>query len=145
LLCTVDAQGSFDKYRGFDLVKANRQEAESALGRALQGDLDYCLAGKALLERLGASAAVITRGAEGLSLVSRTGGCQHLAAANRSEVFDVTGAGDTIVAVATLAWLAGASPLQAAQLANVAAGLVVRKLGNGTASPDELALAIAAM
>jgi bifunctional ADP-heptose synthase (sugar kinase/adenylyltransferase) len=88
---------------------------------------------------------MITRGAEGLSLVAKAGACQHLAAANRSEVFDVTGAGDTIVAVATLAWLAGASPLQAAQLANAAAGLVVRKLGNGTVSPDELERALAPM
>jgi rfaE bifunctional protein kinase chain/domain len=145
LLCSVDTQGSFDKYKGFDLIKANRQETEGALGRILQSDLDYCIAGQEVLDRLGASAAVITRGAEGLSLVATTVGCLHLAAANRSEVFDVTGAGDTIVAVATLAWLAGASPLQAAQLANAAAGLVVRKLGNGTVSPDELERALAPM
>lgn len=143
VLCAVDAQGSFDKYVGFDIVKANRQEAENAQSRTLQGDNDYFQAGQELLDRLGASAAVITRGAEGLSLISRTDGCQHIAAANRSEVFDVTGAGDTIVAVMTVAWLAGASPRQAAQLANVAAGLVVRKLGNGTVSPTELAAAVA--
>lgn len=142
LLCTVDAQGSFEKYAGFDVVKANRQEAEQALKRTFHGDLDYCQAGRELLDLLGALAVVITRGPEGLSLVSKTDGCQHIAAANRSEVFDVTGAGDTVVAVMTLAWLAGASPGQAAQLANLAAGLVVRKLGNGTVSPEELMAAL---
>ena len=142
-LCTVDAQGSYDKYASFDVVKTNRQEAEASLGRILENDCDYCQAGRELLGLLGAAAAMITRGAEGLSLISKTGGCQHLPAANRSEVFDVTGAGDTVIAVATLAWLAGASPWQAAHLANLAAGLVVRKLGNGTVSPEELAAALA--
>lgn len=145
LLRAVDAQGAFEKYAGFDLIKANREETSSALGHALQSDDDYCQAGQELLNQLGASAAVITRGAEGLSLISRIDGCRHLAAANRSEVFDVTGAGDTVVAVATLALLCGASHWQAAQLANLAAGMVVRKLGNGTVSPEELAVAAATM
>ncbi len=142
LRCTVDAQGSFAKYSGFDLIKANRQEAETELGRELVSDTDYCQAGGELLDLLNASAAVLTRGAEGLSLVSRAEGCRHLEAANRSEVFDVTGAGDTIIAVVTLAWLAGASLWQAAELANLAAGLVVRKLGNGIVSPEELSEAV---
>ena len=63
-------------------------------------------------------------------------------AANRSEVFDVTGAGDTVVAVATLALAAGQDPLVAATLANSAAGLVVRKLGVAAPSRDELAWAV---
>jgi bifunctional ADP-heptose synthase (sugar kinase/adenylyltransferase) len=66
----------------------------------------------------------------------------HLPAANRSEVFDVTGAGDTVIAVLTLALAAGVDLLAAARLANYAAGLVVRKLGNATATPEELAWAI---
>jgi len=136
--CTVDAQGSFEKYAGFNLIKANRHEVETALGRRLCSDEDFRRAGEELLDRLGAQAAVITRGADGLSLVTREDGCRHLPAANRSEVFDVTGAGDTIIAVVTLAWAAGASLWQAAQLANQAAGLVVRKLGNAVTSQVEL-------
>lgn len=141
-LCTVDAQGSFDKYAGFDLLKANRQEAEAAVGHALHTDEDYHQAGQELLERLGMEAVIITRGAEGLAVVGRDEGYHHLPAANRSEVFDVTGAGDTVIAVATLAWVAGADPLAAARLANYAAGLVVRKLGNAVTTPSELSWAV---
>ncbi len=141
-LCTVDAQGAFGKYPGVDLVKGNRQEIEAALSRELVSDDDHRWAGDRLCRDLGTELVVITRGAEGLSLTSRTEGYAHLPAANRTEVFDVTGAGDTVIAVATLALLAGGSALAAASLANLAAGLVVRKLGNAVPSADELHWAI---
>lgn len=141
-LCAVDAQGSFDKYVGFHLIKGNQQEVQDALQRVLHSEEDYRLAGQALLERLRAQAVMITRGGEGVSLVACGIPYQHLPAANRMEVFDVTGAGDTIIAVATLAWVAGATPDLSASLANYAAGLVVRKLGNATVTPDELAWAV---
>jgi rfaE bifunctional protein kinase chain/domain len=141
-LCTVDAQGSFDKYSGFELIKGNRQEIETALSCVLRGDEDYRRAGEELLERLSAKAVIVTRGAEGLSLIVRGTGCWHFAAANRTEVFDVTGAGDTVIAVATLALLAGGSAAAAAALANEAAGCVVRKLGNAAVTPQELASAV---
>lgn len=141
-LRTVDAQGAFFKYTEFDLIKGNRQEIEAALDRPLGEEEDYHLAGAQLLNELAANAVLITRGAEGLSLVTREEGYYHLPAANRTEVFDVTGAGDTIIAVSTLALVAGASALAAARLANYAAGLVVRKLGNAVATPEELAWAI---
>jgi len=142
-LCTVDAQGSFEKYVGFDLIKANRHEIETALDCRLSSEDGYRRAGERLLYDLKAGAVIITRGAEGLSLVSDTGHHIHLPAANRTEVFDVTGAGDTVIAVATLALLAGANATQAARLANYAAGLVVRKLGNAVVTAEELTQAIA--
>jgi len=141
-LCAVDAQGSFGKYAGFQLLKGNRREAEAAIGRELHAEEDYQQAGQELLERLGVEAVIITRGAEGLSLIDRQRGYHHLPAANRSEVFDVTGAGDTVIAVATLALVAGADLLLAARLANYAAGLVVRKLGNAVTTVAELAWAV---
>jgi rfaE bifunctional protein kinase chain/domain len=141
-LCTVDAQGSFHKYRGFDVIKGNRQEIEAALGRTLQNEDDYREAGERLLDDLDAQAILITRGAEGLSLIAHDEGYHHIPAANRSEVYDVTGAGDTVIAVATLALVAGAGYLAAARLANYAAGWVVRKLGNAVTEPDELAWAV---
>lgn len=141
-LCTADAQGSFHKYRGFDLIKGNRQEIEAALVCQLQDEEDYRLAGERLLNDMGVNAAIITRGAEGLSLIARNEGYHHLPAANRSEVFDVTGAGDTVIAIATLALVAGSSTGMAARLANYAAGWVVRKLGNAVATADELAWAV---
>ncbi|RIK42083.1 MAG: D-beta-D-heptose 7-phosphate kinase, partial [Chloroflexi bacterium] len=75
---------------------------------------------------------------DGAALVTRTAYCE-VPAANRSEVFDVTGAGDTVVAVMTAALLAGATHLQAARIAQAAAGVVVRKWGNAQATPDEIA------
>jgi len=141
-LCTVDAQGTFHKYGGFDLMKGNRQEIEAALGCQLRSEEDYRLGGEQLLNELDVGAVIITRGAEGLSLIARNEGYSHLPAANRTEVFDVTGAGDTVIAVATLALVGGASVSAAARLANYAAGLVVRKLGNAVATADELAWAI---
>ena len=80
---------------------------------------------------------MVTRGAEGLS-VATPGGYRHFPAANVSEVFDVTGAGDTVIAVLTLALVAGADPWQAADLANRAAGLVVRRIGNYAPAVAEL-------
>jgi rfaE bifunctional protein kinase chain/domain len=141
-LSIVDAQGAFEKYTGFDLIKGNRQEIETTSARRLYDEDDYRLTGERLLDRLHARAVIITRGAEGLSLIAREEGHFHFPAANRTEVFDVTGAGDTIVAVATLALVAGANVSTAAQLANYAAGWVVRRLGNAVATPDELAWAV---
>jgi rfaE bifunctional protein kinase chain/domain len=142
-LCTVDAQGTFEKYAGFDLIKGNRHEIEAALDCRLSSEDDYRRAGKRLLHDLKSGAVIITRGADGLSLISDTGDHIHLPAANRTEVFDVTGAGDTVIAVATLALLAGANATEAARLANYAAGLVVRKLGNAVVTAEELTQAIA--
>lgn len=140
-LCTVDAQGSFHKYAGFDLIKGNRQEIQTALTCKLHDEEGYRLAGETLLKHLSVNAVIITRGPDGLSLIARDEGYHHLPAANRTEVFDVTGAGDTVIAVATLALVAGSSASLAARLANYAAGWVVRKLGNAVATADELAWA----
>jgi rfaE bifunctional protein kinase chain/domain len=141
-LLTVDSQGDLHKFRGFDLVKCNRREAEAVLGRELRTEADFQGAGEQLLAELESSAVLITRGDEGMSLASRDAESLHIPAANRSEVFDITGAGDTVIAVVTLAMVAGLSITEAVYLANYAAGLVVRKLGNATATQDELAWAI---
>ena len=139
---TVDSQGDLLKFRGCDVVKCNRREAEALFGRDLRDDSDYEEAGDSLLADLGSAAVIFTRGAEGMSVVSKDRGTCHIGAANRSEVFDVTGAGDTVIAVATLALAAGLDIVEAAVLANYAAGLVVRKLGNATPTEEELSWAI---
>lgn len=139
---TVDSQGDLYNFSGFDLVKCNRREAEAVLRRPLLTDEACEEAGERLLSDLEAKAILITRGGEGISLTTRDGGSFHILAANRSEVFDVTGAGDTVIAVATLALAAGLDPVIGAYLANYAAGLVVRKLGNATVTPEELRWAV---
>jgi len=146
LVC-ADSQGRLGHFAGFDLAKCNHHEAREYLawttGRscALEKEQDFEEATTRLRHELKVGTLLVTRGSDGLSLHSRAG-YVHLPAANRTEVFDVTGAGDTVVAVATLALAAGTDPLVAAMLANFAAGLVVRKLGVAAPSPDELAWAV---
>jgi len=141
-LVTVDSQGDLAKFSGCDLVKCNAAEAQAALNRPLIREADFRQATALLLESLGARYIVITRGAEGMSLQGRDVPYACLPAANRSEVYDVTGAGDTVIAVLTLGLAAGADLVTAARLANVAAGLVVRKLGNAVVTPQELQAAL---
>jgi rfaE bifunctional protein kinase chain/domain len=142
-LTTVDSQGELEKFAGFDLIKCNQGEAERVLGGPL-GDHDQRAAALgALRERLGGGALVVTRGGDGAALATPAGYAE-VAAVNRSEIFDVTGAGDTVVAVMTAALLAGpdVTAAAAAQLAQAAAGVVVRKWGNAQASRAEIAQAL---
>lgn len=140
-IATVDSQGDLHLFSGFTVVKANREDATVALGDPLTSADVMATAGDRLRRELGATALLITRGGDGMSLLAEDT-CLHVPAANRSEVFDVTGAGDTVIAVLTLALAAGTSLVEAVHLANHAAGIVVRKLGNATPTPDELRAAI---
>ena len=143
LLLTVDSQGSLLRFHGFDLVRANRQETEATLGRALKSDEDFRFACVELLERLDAKVVVITRAGDGLTVGLRDGRCVHVPSANRSEVYDVTGAGDTVIAVLTLALACGVDAVVAAQLATYAAGIVVRHVGVAVTTLAELRAVIA--
>lgn len=141
-LTTVDTQGNLDAYRAFDLVKCNQGEAEATLRREITTVRQVQEACEDLLDGLHAQYVVITRGAEGIAGLSRREGFSILPAANRTEVYDVVGAGDTVIAVLTLALAARIPFAQALRLANYAAGLVVRKLGNAVATQQELCWAI---
>lgn len=87
----------------------------------------------------------ITRGEEGMSLFDRAGFTQHIPAFSRTEVFDVTGAGDTVVTALTLGLTAGASFWEAAVLGNLAASIVVRQFGTTTTTPTEMKAALQAL
>jgi rfaE bifunctional protein kinase chain/domain len=141
-LLAVDSQGDLHRFAGFGLLKANQSEVEASLGVKLDCEEAFDNACRRLLQDLGARVVLITRGANGMSVMEAGGKPTHIPVANRSEVFDVTGAGDTAVAVASLALAAGARPVVAAHLANYAAGLVVRKLGNATTTVEEMQEAI---
>ena len=142
-ILTVDSQGDLFKFKNFTLVKCNREEAESVLGQPLPSDGNlFRRVGQRLQKKLNTQVMLITRGSDGMSLVDARGACLHIPAANRSEVFDVTGAGDTVIAAFTLALAGGASVSQAAHISNHAAGLVVRRLGNATVTLPELEKAI---
>jgi len=138
LLLTADAQGDLDKYRGFNLIKCNRAEAESYLNTKLSDEKDFVSALDVLLKRLEAQAILVTRGAQGLSINVKDKGYTHLPATNIAEVYDVTGAGDTVIAVATLALASGADFVEAARLANIAGGIAVRGWGNVMVTRGEM-------
>jgi rfaE bifunctional protein kinase chain/domain len=142
-LLTADAQGQFDKYVGFALVKCNATEAATFLQRELRGADDFAAAARELCDRLALTRAmVITRGADGATLADCAGEIQHCPAPAVTDVYDTVGAGDTAIAVLTLAVAAGASLREATMLANVASGLVVRRFGNYAPKPDELLAAL---
>ncbi|MBI5880001.1 MAG: ribokinase [Chloroflexi bacterium] len=143
LLLTVDSQGDLMRFSGFDLVRANRQETEQTLGRALVSADDFRAACEGLLRQLAARVVVITRAGEGLSIGTRDGRYAHVPAVNVSEVYDVTGAGDTVIAVLTLALACGVDPLDAAQIATYAAGIVVKHIGVAVVTVADLKAALA--
>jgi len=131
----------FRLYRRVALVTPNQKEAEQATGIAIRTDRDLRAAGERMLKMLGCGAALVTRGEQGMSLFPSGGRAVHLPTAAR-EVFDVTGAGDTVIATVGLALGAGATLAEAAMLANHTAGVVVGKLGTATATPAEVLAAL---
>ena len=128
-------------WRGLSVVKPNRSEAFYAAGIPLQesdaGNKALKRVGAALLQKWRADLVLITLGEEGMMLFQRNQKPHH-AATKARQVFDVSGAGDTAIALFTLALCSGATPLEAAQIANHASAVVVGKLGTATVSPDEL-------
>lgn len=143
VLLAADAQGELDKYHHFGLVKCNADDARTYLRRDLAGDNAFGEAARELCERLNVTGAmVITRGPEGATIATYEGQIHHCPSPAVSDVYDVVGAGDTAIAVMTLAAAAGAPYPEAVTLANYASGLVVRRVGNYAPTPDELAWAL---
>jgi len=127
----------FALYRRVSVVTPNQGEAERATGLSLHDADGLAAAGRRILSMLECGAVLITRGEHGMSLFERDRRPVHIPTAAR-EVFDVTGAGDSVIATMALALAAGARPAEAAVLANQAAGVVVGKVGTSEASPAEV-------
>lgn len=142
---TVDSHGDLARFQGVTALTPNQPEAEGTLGMRITDRQSLERAGRLLLEQTCAQGVLITRGSEGMSLFERDKPPVHIPASNLTEVFDPTGAGDTVAATFTLALVAGASMADAAVLANIAAGLVVRRIGCAANTPDELAGAVRAL
>jgi D-beta-D-heptose 7-phosphate kinase/D-beta-D-heptose 1-phosphate adenosyltransferase len=133
----VDPRGpDWSRYRGADLLTPNRRELAEAAGAMPDGLEAIERAALQLLRAHGLGAVLVTLSERGMLLV-RPGGALHVRAAAR-EVYDVSGAGDTVIATAAAAVGAGASLEEAARLATLAAGIVVGKLGTAVASPGEI-------
>ncbi len=138
-LVIVDAQKDLTRYRGATIFTPNLPEAELALGYAITPE-NLEQAGQDLRQLTSATAMLITRGEEGMSLFDPDH--HHIPAFNRTEVFDVTGAGDTVVAALTLALISGGSFWESAVLGNLAASIVVRQFGTTTTSVPEMLSAL---
>ncbi len=131
----------FGLYRRVSVVTPNQLEAEQASGVRIRNEADLALAAARILKRLECESLLITRGEQGLSLFRRGRRPAHVPTFAR-EVFDVTGAGDTVIATLALALAGHARLEEAAVLANSAAGVVVGKVGTATASPAEVLAAV---
>jgi len=127
--------------QGAMVVTPNLHEAEQMAGVPLREPGRLARAGRQLRRKLDCSYLLVTRGAEGMTLFEPDDSVYEIPSVPRP-VYDVTGAGDTVIAVLTLAYCAGASMREAAELANLAAGRVVLKLGTAYVSPPELVNAI---
>lgn len=147
IILTADAQGELAKYAGLTLVKCNADDARAYLQRDLHSDDDFAEAARTLCAELRLTGGmVITRGADGATLAtadSSADSSAHVPAPSVMDVYDTVGAGDTAIAVMTLALVAGASYPDAVLLANYASGLVVRRVGNYAPTPEELSRAVA--
>lgn len=138
----VDSRYKIMEYKDVMVVKQNESEAAAAIGLKSLDEKSLLDAGKTILAQLNAEAVLITQGPDGMTLFEKSGKVTHIPVTNISEVYDVTGAGDTVVAAMILAIAAGATYEEAACLANFAAGIVVRKPGTATAIPKELQEAV---
>ena len=145
---TLDARYRLDAYANCGITAATPNEAEletlhhTIIGRDVK-ELEIC--GRATLKKMGLQALLVTRGKDGMALFERAGKkLTQIAVHGSDQAVDVTGAGDTVLAAYTLALAAGASSLEAAQIANIAGGLVVMKRGTAVVTRGELLEAIRA-
>ena len=137
----IDPKGDdYSAYRYASLITPNRKEFEQVAGRFTDND-DLVHRARDMIKELELGGLLVTRGEEGMSLIPAAGDVIHKHARAR-DVYDVTGAGDTVIASIGAAFAAGAETIDAVRLANIAAGIVVAKLGAETASPEEIRSAL---
>lgn len=140
---SIDSKSrNIENFSGASFVKPNNLELEAAVGVEIVDEDSLNRAGTIYLEKSGIERLVVTRGASGISVFEPGKGRQDFAASRKAQVFDVTGAGDTVISTATMALISGASLEEAMYLANVAAGIVISKVGTVAITGEELAEAI---
>jgi D-beta-D-heptose 7-phosphate kinase/D-beta-D-heptose 1-phosphate adenosyltransferase len=141
VVCVDPKMRKFSVYRPATIITPNTTETEHAAGIAITGTQDLIRAGRKILKESGIQHLLVTRGEEGMTLFESHSRITHIPTVAQ-EVFDVTGAGDTVISTLALSLVSGLSILAAAVLSNIAAGIVVGKLGTASVSPDELITAI---
>ena len=138
----VDAQKELDKYVGTWSMTPNLPDTQKHVGFYLRSKEDFIRAGHMLLKQTGADNILITCGADGMVVIEKDNRYTHIPVFNKAEVFDVTGAGDTVTATYSLALAIGAEPVYAAIIGNIAAGIVVKQFGCATTDIDEIIEAV---
>ena len=138
----VDSRYDIHRFKDIGYVKQNDAELAAAVGRELMDDESIFTAGQELLDELNAEGVLVTRGEKGMVLLEKDGAIHDIPVSDKSEVYDVSGAGDTCVSTVILALAAGVEPVRAAELSNIASGIAVRKMGTATVSSEELCRAL---
>lgn len=138
VILAVDSHRPLACFPGATIATPNLPEAEANLEKTLATTEDVVAGGVSLRQSAQLQNLLITRGAEGMTLFDMAGAIHHIPVFNKSEVFDVTGAGDTVIATLTLAMATGSSVVEAAVLGNLAASIVVKKYATATTTIDEM-------
>lgn len=138
--CLVDPNSSTPAktYKGAEILTPNKKEAEALSGIKIHDDASLILAGETILSQTEAQQVVITRGKDGMAIISRRSPVVTVIPTYAREVYDVSGAGDTVISVLALALSAGATVIEACILGNLAAGVEVGKRGTATVSVEEI-------
>jgi rfaE bifunctional protein kinase chain/domain len=139
----VDSRHRLPRYVGVDAATPNEEELEESAGGTIDSEEGLAKAGFALRDRMRCDCLLVTRGSRGMALFDGAEP-RMIPVHGTDQVADVTGAGDTVLAAFALALSAGATPLEAALLANFAGSVVVMKMGTSVATPEELAGAVEA-
>ncbi|MDD3013776.1 MAG: PfkB family carbohydrate kinase [Candidatus Gastranaerophilales bacterium] len=138
LIVAVDAQENLGRFKGATVMTPNQPDSEKTLGYLITDHDILMKAGKDLLDKTLSDMILLTRGGEGMVLFDKDGTVSSIPAFNKTDVFDVTGAGDTVVSSFTLALCAGANGAEATFIGNLAASIVVKHFGCATTTIDEL-------
>ena len=141
-IVVVDAQKQLDRYKGVTTMTPNLPDAQKHVGFYIKDKADYMLAGNILIKETDIPFVLFTCGSEGMVVITKDGKYNHIPVFNKSKVFDVTGAGDTVTAIYTLALATGAEPVYAAIIGNIAAGIVIKQYGCATTTIDAILAAV---
>lgn len=137
-IIVVDAQKDLWRYKGAYSLTPNQPDTEKAVGYFIRDIETLKKAGNDLLKATESETLLVTRGGDGMAVFDKDGTLTEVPVFNKTRVFDVTGAGDTVVASYTLALACGAPPKYAAIIGNIAASIVIRSFGCATTSIDEI-------
>lgn len=144
-IIVVDSQKDLDRFQGVTSMTPNQPDSEKFVGFFIKDKETLERAGREMLVKTNADSALITLGGDGMALFEKDGRYEKIPVFNKTDVFDVTGAGDTVVATYTLAMAAGMSKKNAAIIGNLAASIVIRYFGCATTTPEILKSALEKM